>query len=483
MTTQRRKTPLHQIGLLLLLSAILLVNGCSPPIQPTEDTPTRTLTATIEPTETEVPTRTPTKNSALTPTAVPEIAIREEDLAGITVQFLHPWGGRADGVIEEIAKKFSLTNPWKIWVNAEAYGSESALAENLASNLDDGNAPELITLHPAQLVGIGDSLAPIDLSLYINDPQWGFDAEAVGDIPEIFLEQFTVEGSLSALPIAPQATVLFYNQTWAEELGYDGPPMTEGSFRRQTCDATFANLADEREENDGLGGYIRNLDPGTLAGWYAAFGGSLPAFEPPNFNNDAGRDAFGFLKEVDLEGCIWVKRQPDPYLYFANRNAILYAGTLDQIPVQMGWMDGAGSQDAWEIIGFPGPDGSRVVIDGPGLMITAESSEEQLAAWLFAQHLLSPEVQAELVQALFTLPVRLSALDDLDDFTEVYPQWEQGFDLLDSAQALPISAEWDYARWILQDGITQLLNSEEGEVGEILGEVDAMIAEFDGAEP
>ena len=161
----------------------------------------------------------------------------------------------------------------------------------------------------------------------------------------------------------------------------------------------------------------------------------------------------------------------------------MYAGTLDQIPDQTGWMAGAENQDAWRLIGFPGPEGERVMISGAGLMITAETPEEQLAAWLFARHLLSPEVQAQLVQALFTLPVRLSALDELEAFIDAYPQWAQGVDLIDKAEPLPISAEWDLAQWVLQDGVTRLLNSEEGEVEGILREVDAMMAEFDGAEP
>ena len=483
MTHQRRKTTLHHIGLMFLISAMLLLNGCASPTQHVETPSTKTATSAPDPTDTPEPTAAPTKENMPTQTEVPELSINAEDLEGIAVRFVHPWGGRADAVIEEIAQQFSLTNQWKIWVNVEAYGSEPALAASLAADLEGGQIPELISVHPAQLAALGDSVAPMDLLPYFDDPEWGFDAEAAGDISEVFLDPFRVEGSLTALPVAPQMTVLFYNQTWAEELGYDSPPMTGTAFRSQACEAAFANLADEDQDNDGTGGYVRDLDPKVLAGWYAAFGGELPAFEIPRFNTDAGRDAFGFLQDVDEEGCIWVKRQPEPYLYFASRYALMYAGTLEQIPAQTAWMEAAGSQDAWGITAFPGPDGSRVVVDGPGLMITAESPEQQLAAWLFAQHLLSPEAQAQLVQALFTLPVRMSALDDLDDFTETYPQWGQGVDLLNQAQPLPTSAAWELARWILQDGITRLLNSEESEVEEILSEVDAMILEFGDTVP
>jgi ABC-type glycerol-3-phosphate transport system substrate-binding protein len=59
-------------------------------------------------------------------------------------------------------------------------------------------------------------------------------------------------------------------------------------------------------------------------------------------------------------------------------------------------MQAAENDDLWTVMGFPGPEGQRIAIDGPGLMIGADSPENQLAAWLFARHLLTPEVQARL---------------------------------------------------------------------------------------
>ena len=132
----------------------------------------------------------------------------------------------------------------------------------------------------------------------------------------------------------------------------------------------------------------------------------------------------------------------------------MYAGTLDQIPYQAGWMASSGSTDSWTVTGFPGPDGEVMLVDSPGLMVTADTPEKQMAAWLFARYLLSPEVQAELVQSGFSLPVRESAMSLLSGFASQYPQWSQAVEMMDIARPVPISSGWGdrtvgAAGWVL----------------------------------
>jgi ABC-type glycerol-3-phosphate transport system substrate-binding protein len=123
-------------------------------------------------------------------------------------------------------------------------------------------------------------------------------------------------------------------------------------------------------------------------------------------------------------------------------------------------------------------------------MITADSPENQMAAWLFVRYLLEPEVQAELVRSGFTLPVRGSAMELLSDFSVAYPQWAQAAAMIDMAQPLPISQGWAVARYLLQDAMVQFIRMEieppssiSSELSSILQQLDAEIIELEGMAP
>ena len=471
-----RPAPFWVIAMLLFT---VMLASCTPSEAPEVETPT------IAPTDTVVPTQTATATPVFTPTPTLPVGmeIDPDDLAGSVVRFAHPWVGEAAEVLENVAEEFSSSNPWDIRVEVYPNGGETALISALHGFLEAGQMPGLIAVHPYLLSALDGDFSLVDLRDYFDDPEWGFDSESQADLNSVFIEPFTDDNQITALPFAPQASVLFYNTSWGEALGHSEPPDDLNSFRLQTCDAAFFNWRDDNPDTDGTGGWKINLDPVVLASWYYAFGGVIPGEEIPSFSNDAGQDAFGYLWDVKIQGCSWFARQPDPYPYFANRYALLYAGQLDQVPIQMSWMEALGSEDEWEVIGFPGPVGETILVDGPGLIITADSMEQELAAWLFAKYLLSPEVQAQLVRTLFTLPVRQSAFDLLADFEEDYPQWAQGAAMLDSASALPVSPGWGMAKWVLQDGVFRLLQAETNQVAIFLVQMDEMILDLAGATP
>ena len=469
-----------RVGLTGVLVLVLVLSACSP------NTTETAVPATTESPATDAvrtPDDTATPRPSPTPTDPPAINLEADDLAGIALRFMHPWTGDAAAALDEIATQFSLTNPWDIWVDVEPHGGETALLEALRLDEDQDDLPAMIAVHPYMLTVLNGAYETVPLDMYLNDPGWGLEPDDLDDIPDVFFEPFYSEQTLTALPVAPQATLLFYNQTWAESLGFDALPEDEADFRQQTCEAAFANRDDESPENDGTGGWIVTLDPPVLAGWHGAFGGQLPVSGLPAFNTGPGRDSFAYLKAGFDQGCFWVGRKEDPYFYFANRYALSYAGTLDEIPDQVGWMQVAGSEDRWTVMAFPGPDGPQVPINGPGVMIGADSPENQLAAWLFAKHLLTPEVQARLASTLFSLPVRRSALPLLEDFAKDYPQWEAGAALVDGAFTLPASEDWGLAQWIWQDAAVRLLQAGDISPDEVLVELDRMIQDLEGAAP
>jgi len=466
---------------LAILTLVFLIVGCSSSPTVNTQTPTVDNGDPVQPTVTATPnpvTPTPT-------TDPPLIEVDPENLDGLNIRFVHPWAGEVGEVIQDIAMKFSLSNPWGIWVEVEGQGSENVLFEKVQSDISQGDLPALIAAHAYTLSWLESEYTSILLSDYYGHPEWGIDPASQEEIQQVYLDQYTLAGQLIALPVAPQANLLFYNQTWGEALGFNSPPTDEDSFAEQACGATAANLADNNEENDFTGGWLMNYDPWVLLSWYTAFGGEVPKDEIPQFNDNAGNAAFGYLESLysPENNCIWVGRQAEPYLYFANRYTLMYAGTLDQIPLQMGWISQVQNDDEWIVTGFPGPEGEVMLVDSPGLFITESTPEVQLGAWLFAKHLLTPEVQARLVQSLFTLPVRSSALDELDEFISSYPQWATAVEMVNGADHLPISEGWGYGRWLLEDAIRRSFANQEEDTSTILEQLDQIILELEGASP
>ncbi|NLN70053.1 MAG: extracellular solute-binding protein [Chloroflexi bacterium] len=470
---QDRLQYLRKNGLACMLLVLFVLASCSPNVFPeiAEPTSTQIQVNTLVHTATPAP-KTPTATS--TP-ILAAMDVDPDELAGVIVRFAHPWVGEKAEMLERLAREFTKTNPWGIHVQAYPHGGETALV-NSVMQLPDDDLPTVIAV-PAYLRSeLMNGKPAVNLHAYFNHPDWGFSLEEREDFTPVFLTSFDAEDQVSTLPFAPQATVLFYNRSWGQALGFPEAPHDLDAFRTQNCEATFTNWQDAAK--GGTGGWVINLDARVLVSWYYAFGGTFSKGEEPLFNNLAGRDAFGYLWEIKNQGCIWFALNPNHQAYFADRLALLYAGQLDQIPTQMGWMETAGNEDDWTVIGFPGPAGEQILVEGPELFIMAGAPENELAAWLFIKYLLAPEAQAKLVESLFTLPVRESALELLTKFKTDYPQWEQGTALVDTANVLPVSEAWGLAQWPLQDAANRILQDENGDVSSYLAQLDALILDL-----
>ena len=175
----------------------------------------------------------------------------------------------------------------------------------------------------------------------IHDPEWGLTSQETADIFNVFWNEES-DGQRWGIPAERNAQVLFYNVSWAQALGFQHPPANTAEFKAQACAAMKANVADDNPDNNGTGGWILSTDPLALESWRLAFGGDpLPTQEgqPYNFNTPAAVSAYTFLKSMVDENCAWTARNPAPYPYFAQRQALFYSGSLLDLPFQARAMD------------------------------------------------------------------------------------------------------------------------------------------------
>jgi ABC-type glycerol-3-phosphate transport system substrate-binding protein len=264
------------------------------------------------------------------------------------------------------------------------------------------------------------------------------------------------------VPYYRSAYVLFYNQSWARELGYTGAPATPQDFRTQACGAADFVAGQDKQTDKGKGGWLITPQPGVLVGWIYAFGGQItnPDGSGYLFNTSQTRQALEYLKDLSDSNCAWSGAEVNPSDEFANRHALFVVGSLFDLPAQREAFKQAGNADTWVVIPFPSRGQPVVVAYGPSIMITRSTPAKQLAAWLVAEWLVYPPNQASWVETLETLPTRQNTLVYLDQAASDNAQWRQALELLPVARSEPSLVSWSIMRWALQDAMAELFDPQ-----------------------
>lgn len=445
-----------------LLSWIIMVSiaglffaSCNP-----ASTLTPELTAAPKPTRTPRPTRTttPTVEITVEPTNTPPSeGLSTRDLAGVSVQFWHPWTGNKEFAVLSLVNQFNAVNEHGIVVTAFSQGSD--LYTNVRAAFGSEAIPNLVAGYNNQLQS-WDNLGGIvvDLDEYVHDPEMGLDADDQADFFPVFWEQDTNLEKRLGLPVYRSTVLIFYNQSWAQELGFDAPPHTLDELKEQACAAAAAN-------NDSTGGLFASTDVSTNMSWLFAFGGDLlhPNQKHYQATTSENQAAFTFLQGLVEQGCAWTPDAYYPNQEFAERKGLFYPSSIAGIPYQVDAFETAGNFDQWSLLPFPTRTGTPLInVYGPAYAILESTPEEQLASWLFIRWMLLPQNQAQFIEASGYLPVSVSALDYLDSYAAENPLWAQAVELIPYGKVEPSFGSWGIARYVFGDAIEELLDPEFG---------------------
>jgi len=451
-------------SLLLVLLAVLLLSACSPGSPTPASTP-------------DLPAATDTTVPALTitPTQTPSIGVDPAALRGVNLQVWHAFSGAAEGVFTSQVARFNAVNEWGIVVTQTGYGDYTTLFDAVNTALESGGTPDLVAALPEQTLSWDASNSVVDLSPYLGDPAWGLGSDMLASFPPVFWAQDNLDGKQLGVPAQRSARFLFYNTTWAHELGFDSPPATADEFRQQACAANASFRTNASPLDDGYGGWIVDTDWQTIYSWLLAFGGSLVDGNSYGFRTDPNLAALQFLKSLYDDHCAWLSTEPTPFDSFAGRSALFVSGDLAQVPVADEAMSRLKNNDEWTLVPFPGPAGSVLVTYGPSYSVLKSTPVNQLAAWLFARWLLSPENQAGWVEATGLFPLFHSVIDN-----SASPQWEAAVGDLSLAQGVPQLASWRKVRYVLEDGTKVIFQTgiPVDQIPSILTEMDTTAKEI-----
>ena len=417
---------------------------------------------------------------SLTPTPLPTVAVNPAALRGVSLHLWHAFSGPAADLFTSQAAQFNASNPWGIVVTPSSYGDYTSLFDAMNTALDSGKAPDLVAALPEQTLAWQALGKVVDLQPYLVDPQWGLGTEAIADIPSIYWAQDNVNGKQLGVPAQRSAHFIFYNQTWAHELGFANPPTTADEFRLQACAANASFRKDTNPRNDGYGGWIVDTDWQTTYSWLLAFGGGVADGSTYGLRTDPNLATLQFIKGLFDSHCAWISTEPTPFDSFARRSALFISADLAELQTEMDSMQRLKNSDEWTVLPFPGPQERVLVAYGPSYTVLKSSPEKQLAAWLFARWLLSPESQAQWVEQTGLFPLRHSVLDMVGPYLLASPQWGAANATLSQAQDVPQMASWRKIRYVLEDGMTVLFqeNLPLDKLPALLVEMDSLAQEI-----
>jgi ABC-type glycerol-3-phosphate transport system substrate-binding protein len=425
--------------ILLILSIFL--SACSPDVTLLTERPDASPVATLKPTA----TRSPTPAPSATATPDPALNVSADQLRGTEVILAHAWTGSAADLFQQEVNLFNLTNEWGITIRAESKAGYADLFDALSAP----DHPDAALALPEHALAFPDQV--IDLAPYMMRAGTGFTASERADFFASFLAQDQVDKNLLSLPFLRSARFIFYNTTWAQELGFTSAPQTTDDFRKQACAANQVWRSDADQTNDGYGGWLVDADPFTAYSWLAAFDGGILSDGKIQFETESNRAALEFLQQLREDGCAWLSPDAQPFDHLAQRRALFVTGSLGEALDANAAFYKVGSKDQWTLIPFPG--GQPIAIAyGPSFMLMKSTPAKQMAAWLFFRWMLDAERQTDWVEETGLMPVRSSVVDSLNGYRIRSPQWSAAVDLIPQMKTYPQTASWRVTRQILSDG-------------------------------
>jgi multiple sugar transport system substrate-binding protein/sn-glycerol 3-phosphate transport system substrate-binding protein len=389
------------------------------------------------------------------------------DPRGQTVVWWHNHSGSREENMLPLLEQFNETNDCGITVEPQNQGSYNDIRDKVNASAAAGEQPAALVVgyqNDQAFYQLNESL--VDLNAYVDDAHWGLTPEERADFYPSFFDQSihpVFDNQRLGFPPNRSMEVLFYNQTWLEELGFSGPPTTPEEFREMSCAAAEAN-------GDGTGGYILRDDASSVAAWTYAFGGDVLTEDGTGYVYDgqATVDSMAFLKQLLDDGCAYFFTEGFPNPEFAARRAIFTQGSSSGIPFYAGDLatvaEEAGREvDEWGVAAIPHTTADPVQnIYGGDVMITSTTPEQQLAAWLFVKWFTSPEIQQEWAIISGYFPTRQSTSDLLADYKEENPQWGQAVDMLPYSYYEPQLISYQSVRDAAQAAFNQIMQLPEG---------------------
>jgi multiple sugar transport system substrate-binding protein len=352
------------------------------------------------------PTATNAPPATTTPTAPPATATAA---AVVEIEFWNYWDGNNGEAIGTLAQEYNDSHP-NIRVKPVTFPWGDLLPK-FQTAIAGNSPPAAGAADIAWRAKLHASEALIDLNTAIQDA--GVD---LGDFYPALLEYGKNGDQLGSVPVSTNNLALFYNKDLFTQAGLDpdSPP------------TTWEELRDDAKAIAALGNGVQGFEIYTQPGegltwqfqpylWQAGGEYLTDNYTKPGFNNDAGKQALGFLVDLIQKDHV---AEAGQWGAFDTGNA--------GMRVDGSWMVGVYAEQAPFEFGtamLPIPDGGQHATNmgGEQAFVFKTTPEQEAAATEFVLWLTSTDVQAKWDTLTSFMPIRKSVLDNAD-----LKAWAQG---------------------------------------------------------
>ena len=208
-------------------------------------TSTMPATSTNATTSTAVSTGTMATSVGAPCTVATDGALKGVDPKGQKIAWWHNHSGKREENLKKLLEEFNKSNPCGITVAPLNQGQYNDIRDKVNASISAGEQPAALIVgyqNDQAFYQLNGALA--DLNAYVDDATWGLTAEQKADFyPSFFNQSVHAAFANQRLGFPPNRSmeVLYYNQTWLEELGYKGPPTTPAEFKEMACKAAKAD--------------------------------------------------------------------------------------------------------------------------------------------------------------------------------------------------------------------------------------------------
>ena len=336
-------------------------------------------------------------------------------------------------IYQKCVEDFEALYP-NIHVNLKLYTDYSAIYNDVITNIATDTTPNVCITYPdhiaTYMTGSGKIVMLDDI---INDPRYGlggselkFDGPSKNEIVPKFLEELELGGNLMGLPFMRSSEALYINKTYVEAMGYEIPDIPTWEWVWEVSEAAMAKNADGTFAVNGQDVMIPFIYKSTDnmlitmlkqqdAGYSDAAGSILI------FNETTGSTLEEIASHGQTRAFSTFKISSYPGNFMNAGQCILAVDSTAGAT----WMGSHAplsdihdtKKVEFETVVRPVPqyDTSNVqmISQGPSICIfNKDDPQEVLASWLFAQFLLTNEMQESYSETEGYVPVTLKAQND-----------------------------------------------------------------------
>ncbi len=318
-----------------------------------------------------------------------------------------------------------------VHVNIRLYTDYGKIYNDVITNISTGTTPNVCITYPdhiATYITGNNTVVPLDEIL--DDPEYGlggsevkFDSPSKDEIVPKFLEECKIGDSYYAVPYMRSSEACYINKTYVEKLGYEVPDVLTWDFVYEVSKAAL--------EKDDDGNFIVNGQKVMIpfiykstdnmmiqmikqaGGEYSDDNGNILLF------NDKTKELLFTISDIVKDGGFSTFKISGYPANFLNAGQCIFAIDSTAGATWMGSDAPLADIDEDAFVEFetavrPVPQfdtqDPKMISQGPSICIfNKPDSQEVLASWLFAEYLLTNEIQTAYAMTEGYIPVTTKA--------------------------------------------------------------------------